>query len=319
MAINETQLHEYKENPRTAFFAGEYERISKELERITHMVAEDPSMEELAEEERKVLEEQQIALEKNMADIATEEVKEGEKPVAVVMEIRAGAGGDEANIFAHDLFTMYENYAGQQGWDVKPIDSLSAEIKGKGVYEKLRYETGVHRVQRIPETEKSGRIHTSTASVAVLPIRKKPKIELKTEDIHMEFSRSGGAGGQNVNKVETAVRLVHIPTGIEVRSDSARSQQANREKAMEILTAKVESQFEEEEAQKHAEVRRNQIGTGDRSEKIRTYNVLQDRVTDHRIKKSWHNIEGILLGNIEDILSDVQEAATALENDAQVQ
>lgn len=311
--MDDTQLQEYKDNPRTAFLAGEYERVQTELSRIDGMIAEDPSMKELAEEERATLETQLEGILENMADIVKEEKKEEAAPIAVVMEIRAGAGGDEASIFAHDLLQMYTRFAEKQGWEIKPIDDLSIEIKAKDAYQKLQYETGVHRVQRIPETEKSGRVHTSTASVAILPIRKKPTIEIKPEDIQMEFSRSGGAGGQNVNKVETAVRLVHVPTGIEVRSEAARSQQANREKAMQILSAKVESLHEEEESKKHAEARRNQIGTGDRSEKIRTYNVLQDRVTDHRIKKSWHNIEGILAGEIDSLLDDIISEAKLLE------
>lgn len=302
-------LQQYKENPRTAFLAGEYERVVGELGRIDALIAEDPSMKELAEEERAVLEVQRASLEENLAAIVRQEETEAEEPIAAVMEVRAGAGGDEASIFAKELLLMYQRFAERRGWDVRVLDELSLEIKGRDVYGVLRFETGVHRVQRIPATEKSGRIHTSTASVAILPIRKKPTIELKPSDIHMEFSRSGGAGGQNVNKIETAVRLVHIPTGIETRSQSERSQQANREKAMQILSAKLESFYEEEEAKKHAEARRNQIGTGDRSEKIRTYNFLQDRVTDHRIKESWHNIEAIMAGDLDDMLADINEKA----------
>jgi len=160
----------------------------------------------------------------------------------------------------------------------------------------------------VPLTEKSGRIHTSTASVAVLPIRSKSKIDILPVDIKMEFSRSGGAGGQNVNKVETAVRLIHKPTGIDVRSSSERSQLANREKAMQILSAKIDQLREEEEAEKHAATRKAQIGTGDRSEKIRTYNYLQDRVTDHRLKESWHNLPKILAGGIDDIVETLRKA-----------
>ncbi|MEK9176710.1 MAG: peptide chain release factor-like protein [Patescibacteria group bacterium] len=185
----------------------------------------------------------------------------------------------------------------------------SLEIKGKGAYERLKYETGVHRVQRIPVTEKTGRIHTSTASVAILPIREHPTVTLNPADIEMEFSRSGGAGGQNVNKVETAVRLVHKPTGLEVRCTSERSQKANRDKAMAILSAKLESYEEERAAKEHAEKRKNQIGTGDRSEKIRTYNFTQDRVTDHRIKESWHNIETIMEGGLDAMLNTIAEKA----------
>ena len=222
-------------------------------------------------------------------------------PSSVVMELRAGAGGDEASIFAHDLKEMYRKYAEGRGWKARAIDDLTLEIAGEA-YDALRYETGVHRVQRVPLTEKSGRIHTSTASVAVLPIRAKSKITLNPADIEMEFSRAGGAGGQNVNKVETAVRLVHTPTGLDVRSSSERSQLANREKAMAILCAKLEQLHEEEEAKKHAIERKTQIGTGDRSEKIRTYNYLQDRVTDHRLKESWHNLPKVMAGGIDDIV-----------------
>ena len=312
--MEEKQLQEYKANHKTAFLATEYERVQKELERVLEMIENDPSMKELAEEEKLTLEEQIKGIEENMATIVKDSAEEESAPVAAIMEIRAGAGGDEANIFAHDLMEMYSRFAEGKNWSVKKIDDLSIEIKGKDVYETMRYETGVHRVQRIPETEKSGRIHTSTASVAILPIRKKATIEIKPDDLHMEFSRSGGAGGQNVNKVETAVRLVHIPTGIEVRSSSERSQLANREKAMEILSAKIEAHVEEEEAKKHAEARRGQIGTGDRSEKIRTYKFLQDRVTDHRIKKSWHNIEGIMIGGIQEMLDEIHEEADRLKN-----
>jgi peptide chain release factor 1 len=204
-----------------------------------------------------------------------------------------------------------------KGWGVKEVDisenlvggykEASFEFYGKGVYDLLKYETGVHRIQRIPSTEKAGRVHTSTASVAILPIRKKVTIVVPPSDIEMELSRSGGAGGQNVNKVETAVRLIHKPTGVDVRCTSQRSQLKNREMAMQILLSKLEQMKIEEEERKFAADRKGQIGTGDRSEKIRTYNVLQDRATDHRIKESWHNIESIFLGNIDKIVTTVTE------------
>ncbi|MCX6787087.1 MAG: PCRF domain-containing protein, partial [Candidatus Kaiserbacteria bacterium] len=185
-------------------------------------------------------------------------------PISVVMELRAGAGGNEATIFARDLKEMYQKYAERRGWKTRVLDDLTLEIVGAEAYNALRYETGVHRVQRVPITEKSGRTHTSTASIAVLPIRAKSTIDIRPADIEMEFSRSGGAGGQNVNKVETAVRLIHIPTGIDVKSSSERSQLANREKAMQILSAKLEQLHEEQEAKEHAAERKAQIGTGDR-------------------------------------------------------
>lgn len=306
--MEETELKKYKDNPKTAYLASEYDRLDTEIERVDEMIESDPSMKELAVDEKKTLEETRDGIKKQMEQILTEEEEEEEKPVAVIMEFRAGAGGDEASLFAEDLANMYLRYAESKGWKTKLLDGLAGiEIKGRDVYDSLRYETGVHRVQRVPETEKSGRVHTSTASVAIMPIRKKSKIEVSPGDIEIEFSRSGGAGGQNVNKVETAVRLIHTPTGIDVRSSSERSQLANREKAMQILTAKLENLHEEEEAKKHAEFRKAQIGTGDRSEKIRTYNFMQDRVTDHRIKKSWHNIEGIMAGNLDGIVKALHE------------
>jgi peptide chain release factor 1 len=204
---------------------------------------------------------------------------------------------------------MYTKYAEGKGWKLRIIDDLTIEIQGTAAYDALRYETGVHRVQRVPLTEKSGRIHTSTASVAALPIRQKPTVEINPADIHMEFTRSGGAGGQNVNKVESAVRLVHIPTGVDVRSSSERSQLANREKAMQILTAKLEALAIEAEAKQHSDLRAGQIGTGDRSEKIRTYNFLQDRITDHRLKESWHNLPKIMAGDLDGIVETLQERA----------
>ncbi len=213
---------------------------------------------------------------------------------------------------------MYRAYATEAGWGVNVLSEsktdlggykeIVMEMRGVGVYEKLRFETGVHRVQRIPATEKSGRIHTSTASVAVLPMRKKHTIEINPADIEMEFSRSGGAGGQNVNKVETAVRIIHKPTGLDARSQSERSQLKNREQAMAVLLAKIELLEEEKARAKLSADRKSQIGTGDRSEKIRTYNILQDRVTDHRIKESWHNVPGILAGNINPIFDALQHA-----------
>ena len=234
---------------------------------------------------------------KSQKSVETEEF-----PNEIVLEVRAGAGGEEAALFAKELAEMYVAYVRKQGWQVSEINKLTYEIRGKDAYQKLRFETGVHRVQRVPKTEKMGRVHTSTASIAILPIRKKSTIEIKPSDLEIETSRSGGAGGQNVNKVETAVRIIHKPTGIDVRSTAERSQLKNREKAMSILSAKLEAMKDEEEAAKHSLNRKTQIGTADRSEKIRTYNILQDRITDHRIKKSWHNIEKIFGGAIEPIL-----------------
>jgi len=230
----------------------------------------------------------------------------------IILEIRAGAGGQEASLFAGELLRMYKNYASRAGWSFQILDeskselggykSAVAEVSGPEVYQKLKQESGVHRIQRVPKTEKSGRIHTSTASVAVLPEAKEKEIEVKESDLEITFSRAGGPGGQNVNKVETAVRILYKPTGLVISSREERSQQKNREKALKILRAKLLDEKRQKEAAAMARERKEQIGTADRSEKIRTYNFLQDRITDHRIKKSWHNMERILDGDLDPIV-----------------
>ena len=300
-------LEEYKKNHKTAYLAEIYEKLLKDEADILLILEKDPSMKDIAEVDLNSIREQKKNTEDQIKAIIESEKEEIEKPTELILEIRAGAGGDEANIFAHELFKMYEKYAENQGWNTKVIDDLTLEIKGKTVYDLLQFETGVHRVQRIPETEKMGRVHTSTASVAILPIRKKLKFEINPTELHVEFSRAGGKGGQNVNKVETAVRIVHIPTGLDVRATAERSQSANREMAMSILTAKLAALKEEEEAKKFSANRKGQIGTADRSEKIRTYNFPQDRITDHRIKESWSNIHSILSGKLDDIIEKMQE------------
>ena len=230
----------------------------------------------------------------------------------VIIEIRGGAGGDEASLFAGDLARMYQRYAIKRGWGFSILDanetslqgykSLVAEVKGEGCYEAFRNESGVHRVQRIPRTEKSGRVHTSTASVAVLPIVEAREVNISPNDLEVTFSRAGGPGGQNVNKVETAVRILHKPTGIVVSSREERSQHANREKAMDVLRAKLYEIEQHRATGSVTEMRREQVGTADRSEKIRTYNFPDDRITDHRIGKKWHNIEKILEGDMDPIV-----------------
>jgi len=300
-------LEIYKSNPKTAFLAGMYDKLLKDESEVRAMIEKEPAMKELAENDLASILEQKKSLEVEMQSILADDVEEEEMPREAILEVRAGAGGDEASIFAAELLDMYKRYAEIRGWKVAVGDDLTLELKGPGVYEDLRWETGVHRVQRVPETEKMGRIHTSTASVAIMPIRKKSKFVINPADLEMEFSRAGGKGGQNVNKVESAVRLIHKPTGLAVRSTVERSQAANREHALTILTAKIDALKQEEEAKKFAANRKGQIGTGDRSEKIRTYNFPQDRVTDHRIKESWHNIPGIMAGKIQPIIDALHQ------------
>lgn len=320
----EVELQIFLDNPKTQFLAGQFLLLEKQQAEAKELADTDPELALLAEDDIQALEERKQSLWTEMQNIVEASKEEEEKPYGIILEVRAGAGGDEAALFAEELALAYTTYSKNRNWSTMvEHESRGAtggykeavfEILSPEVYDKFRFETGVHRVQRVPVTEKAGRIHTSTASVAILPLRKKPKIEINPSDIEMEFSRSGGAGGQNVNKVETAVRLVHKPTGLEVRSQSERSQLKNRAKAMSILTAKLESMFEEEEAKKHASERKDQIGTGDRSEKIRTYNFPQNRITDHRIKVSWHNIEAVMGGQwdaIFDALTEVSKGGEA--------
>ncbi len=300
---------EFKKNHSTAYLAEEYERLQKEEVEAREAAGGDAELLAMAEEDMVRIHTRQAEILADIEKILAKDKEEAERPKALILELRAGAGGDEATLFAADLRDMYMRYAEAKRWRVIRLDDLTLEIAGSDAYDDLRYETGVHRIQRVPVTEKSGRIHTSTASVAVLPIRTKHAFEINPADIDMEFSRSGGAGGQNVNKVETAVRLIHRPTGIDAKSSSERSQKQNRDKAMEILMAKLENIEEEKQAKEHSAERKSQIGTADRSEKIRTYNFLQDRITDHRLKESWHNLPKIMQGSIDDIVDALKVAA----------
>lgn len=232
----------------------------------------------------------------------------------VILEIRSGAGGDEAALFVEDLARMYKRYAAKKGWKFKVANysanegggfkTLVAVVKASGAYETLRHESGVHRVQRVPETEKSGRVHTSTASVAVLPVVKPKDVKISDSDLNVSFTKSGGPGGQHVNKVETAVRIEHKPTGIVVSSESERSQARNREKAMSTLRSKLYDLRKRKKEKELGGMRKDQIGKAQRAEKIRTYNFPQNRITDHRLNKKWKQLERIMEGNLDIIMRE---------------
>lgn len=235
----------------------------------------------------------------------------------VILEIRAGAGGDEAANFAGDLVRMYKRFSEKMNWKFSELDSnqtgldgfksFVSKIEGENTYEILKNESGVHRVQRVPKTEKNGRVHTSTASVAVILEVESKEIQINSTDLEISFFRSSGPGGQNVNKVETAVRILHKPSGVVVSCQTGRSQHANREEAMSVLSSKLYEAMKEQKAAEIGALRKEQIGSMERAEKIRTYNFPDDRITDHRIGKKWHNIERILGGDLNPIIKAFQK------------
>ena len=317
MSVEHINPEDYADDRRVSYLVEEWKRLSRAEQDAQELIEVDPGMKDLAEKELNEIAQQKNALMLQIEKIVGA-VGEREWPNEIVLEVRAGVGGDEASLFAEELAGMYLRYAESRGWKYRVLDESRAsvggykeaqyEVKGEDCYRTLRFETGVHRVQRVPETEKAGRIHTSTASVAILPIYKRSKMEVSPADLEIETSRSGGAGGQNVNKVETAVRIVHKPTGLDVRCTSERSQAQNKEKAMQLLLSRLQQLKDEEEDRERAAERKSQVGTGDRSEKIRTYNFPQDRVTDHRIRQSWSNIEIIMAGKIGPILESLEKA-----------
>jgi peptide chain release factor 1 len=270
----------------------------------------DEEMAAMVKDEVKTLQEKK--------DRLTEELKEALIPKDpndeknVIMEIRAGTGGDEAAIFAADLFRMYSRYAQDKRWAIEVLSAsvgaeagykeIIFEVRGKGAYSRLKFERGVHRVQRVPVTEASGRIHTSTSTVAVLPEAEEVDIDINPDDLRVDIFHSSGAGGQNVNKVATAVRLTHIPTGTVVVCQDERSQLRNRQKAMMVLRSRLLDAQRQKQEEEIVEERRSQVGSGERAEKIRTYNYPQDRITDHRIGQNFHNLPGIMEGNLDDII-----------------
>ena len=277
---------------------------------------EDEELTALAKEENEKLLDDKNKLEEKIRLLLIPKDPKDEKDVLV--EIRAGAGGDEAGLFAAELFRMYARFAEKQNWRAVVLNSNKStiggfkeiifEINGNAVYAKMKYESGVHRVQRIPKTEKQGRVHTSTITVAILPQAEETELKIKSEEIRIDIFRSSGPGGQSVNTTDSAVRITHLPTGITVSCQDEKSQLKNKNKAMQILRSRLLVLEEEKKAKEKKDARRGQIGTGDRSEKIRTYNFPQDRITDHRIKKSWHEIESVLEGNIDDIVSSLEQA-----------
>ena len=306
-------LEDFKNNMRTKYQADTYESMINELAGAHELFesSDDAEMKELAKEDIDRLEIETKKMHAELVQILTKEKEEEAKPRSLILEIQGGAGGDESTLFAAELALAYNNFAinHKLGWektdesvsDVGGYKYVSFEIKGKTAYDFFKWESGVHRVQRIPDTEKNGRVHTSTITVSVMPIRENKKVTMNMSEIEIETSRSGGAGGQNVNKVETAVRVIHIPTGLSVRCTIERSQLKNKERALEMLQARLDAKAEEEDNAKVSADKKSQVGTGDRSEKIRTYNFPQDRVTDHRIKESWHGLPKIMIGNLEPI------------------
>ena len=297
------------------------QEIDQKIEEAKKLLS-DPDLADLAKAEIEDLKRQKVELEQSastpMAAEGEEAAESNVNPNVAILEIRSAAGGDEAGLFAGDLLRMYTRFAQNNNWKMEELDrsegkigqikEVVVKIIGKGAYQSLKYESGVHRVQRVPATEAGGRIHTSTATVAVLPQINATEVYINPADIEFEAFRSGGAGGQNVNKVNTAVRLKHIPTEIVVTCQTERSQLQNRENAMALLRAKI---WEKEEAERLGSItaqRKAFVGAGARSEKVRTYNFPQNRITDHRIGKSWYNLESIIEGNLAPVVQALKEA-----------
>ena len=296
----------------------EYKKVKQALAEAEEML-KDPEMKELAEEEVREDREKLPKLEEERKLLLIPKDPDDNKNI--ICEIRAGAGGEEAALFAGTLFRMYSMYAERKHWKLEVLNEnetglggykeISFMVTGKGVYSRLKFESGVHRVQRVPETEASGRIHTSTATVAVLPVVEDVQININPADIKLEVFRSSGAGGQHVNKTSSAVRLIHIPTGIVAECQTERSQTQNREYAMKLLQSRLYEKEKQERDAKLANERKSQVGSGDRSEKIRTYNYPQGRITDHRIGLSIYQMENFLNGDLDEMIDNLTAADRA--------
>jgi peptide chain release factor 1 len=289
----------------------EYQKTKAEEEENRGLLADkDPELRALAQEELAVLAKRLVAIEEELRKLLVPKDPNDEKNI--FLEIRAGTGGEEAALFAADLFRMYCKYAEDQGWRVEMMSTnatgvggykeVIALIEGKGAYSRLKYEAGVHRVQRVPATEASGRIHTSAVTVAVLPEAEDVEIEIANEDIRVDVYRSSGPGGQSVNTTDSAVRITHVPTGLVVTCQDEKSQHKNKAKAMRILRARLRDQLEEEQEAQRASERKGMVGTGDRSERVRTYNFPQNRVTDHRVGVTLYRLDGFLEGDLKEMI-----------------
>jgi peptide chain release factor 1 len=293
----------------------DYKRVVSELDDVRQLLKDklDPEMLELAEMEEEELREKKAALEQQLKVLLLPRDPNDDKNV--IMEIRAGTGGEEAALFAADLFRMYTRFAELKGWRTEIMDSHYTDlggikeiiflIEGRGAYSQLKFESGVHRVQRVPTTESGGRIHTSAATVAVLPEAEEVDVDINPNDLRIDVFCSTGPGGQSVNTTQSAVRITHIPTGIVVSCQDEKSQHKNKEKAMRVLRARLLDQAQQEQQQKMASARKSQVGTGDRSERIRTYNFPQNRVTDHRIGLTLHRLQEVLMGNLQEIIDSL--------------
>ncbi len=297
----------------------EYKKVASDTEEARILMEEDPEMREIAAEEYKAGKEALIRLEEELTVLLLPKDPNDDKNV--VVEIRACAGGEEAALFAGVLYRMYGMYADTKKWKIEPVSAnetglggyreITFMVSGEGAYSRLKYESGVHRVQRVPETESQGRIQTSTASVAVLPEAEDVEVEINQGDLEIETCKSSGAGGQHVNKTESAIRIIHKPTGIVVECQDERSQYKNKDKAMKLLKTKLYDMELQKQNEQIASQRRSQVGTGDRSERIRTYNYPQSRITDHRIGYTLHSMEAFLNGDLDDMIDALATAETA--------